>query len=338
MKLISENKIHLLGIAILCLVNVTGNPLPPTTNMKQGLIAWAMLIILVVLQWIGIVLIVRLSWRRYKSLNDVNKRLLFSFLISLIWVAPLMVLADYITVIVLNNESYHGFIAKMPFYLFNSVILSFTAIGATEAIYYYNQLRVSEREKEELKRINLHTQYDSLKQQVNPHFLFNSLNTLASLISIDAKKAETFVEEMSQVYRYLLQSNQEELVPLQSELKFIHSYLHLLKTRFGDALQINLDVPQLYYQAKMPPLTLQLLVENAVKHNEISLANPLFINISVEHNHMIIRNNLQKKLLRLPSAKIGLANIMTKYHLLGMAEAEVRETEDEFIVKLPMLK
>ena len=338
MKLISEYKIHLLGIAILCLVNITGNPLPSTTNITQGLVAWAMLIILVILQWTGIVVIVRLSWRRYPSLNRVNMRLVFSFLVSLVWVCPLMGLADYITVSVLNDELYTGFALRTPFYFFNSVILSFTAIGATEAIYYYNQLRAAEREKEELTRINLHTQYDSLKQQVNPHFLFNSLNTLASLISIDAKKAETFVEEMSQVYRYLLQSNQEELVPLHTEVKFINSYLHLLQNRFGEALRVHIDIPEIYYQYKLPPLSLQLLVENAVKHNEVSGSNPLSIKMSIDQEQIIVSNNLQKKLLRLPSPKIGLANIIAKYRLLGTKDAFIMETENEFIVGLPLIK
>ncbi|MCB0665707.1 MAG: histidine kinase [Saprospiraceae bacterium] len=338
MKLISENKVHLLGIAILCLVNITGNPLPDSSRVEQGLIAWTLLMLLVIFQWMGIVTIVRFSWRKYRSLSQVNKRLIYSFLISLLWVIPLMVLADYVTISVLQNQAYGGWLNKAPFYLFNSVILSFTAIGATEAVYYYNKLRLAEKEKDELRRINLHTQYDSLKQQVNPHFLFNSLNTLASLISIDPDRAEKFVEEMSQVYRYLLHSNQEELVPLSQELKFIHSYLHLLQTRYGDSLKVDMLIPSNFYLYRLPPLTLQLLVENAVKHNEISTLNPLRIKIFIEEGRMIVSNNLQRKALNLPSAKIGLANIMAKYRLLDNNSAEVLETENEFIVKLPLVK
>lgn len=338
MKLISENKVHLLGIAILCLVNITGNPLPDSVSVWQGLFAWGMLIMLVIFQWIGIVAIVRLSWKKYVTLNQVDKRLVFSFLLSLVWVLPWMAVADYVTVSILEEQSFGGLLSKTPFYFFNSVILSFTAIGATEAVYYYNQLTISEREKEKLRRINLHTQYDSLKQQVNPHFLFNSLNSLASLISIDPPRAEKFVEEMSQVYRYLLQSNQESLVPLISELKFIYSYLHLLQTRYGKSLQVDIEIPETFYQYRLPPLTLQLLVENAVKHNEISTTNPLRIRMSIEKDWLKVSNNLQRKTVNLPSAKVGLANIMAKYRLLGNHNAEVVESDNEFIVRLPMLK
>ncbi len=339
MKLISEYKIHIMGIAILGLVNITGNPLPPDISLQKGLVIWGALFLLVAVQWMGIVSSVRASWKKYKKLNQVNRRLTMSFLLSMAWVMPLMALADFITRRFLHQMTIFDIVDNVPFYFFNSVILSFTAIGATEAVYYYNRLRLAEQEKEQLRQINLMTQYDSLKQQVNPHFLFNSLNTLTSLIAIDSRKAEKFVEEMSQVYRYLLQSNQEELVDLEDELKFIRSYFHLLKTRFGGSLQVSIEIPEIYYTYKVPPLTLQLLVENAVKHNEVSSNNPLYIHIGIdEKGYLKITNNLQKKIVSLPSAKIGLANIMAKYRLLGQQPTEVLQTESEFIVKLPLVK
>lgn len=277
--------------------------------------------------------------RRMPGLRHTLKRIIRSFLIGVPVLAVLMTLTD----VGLENFSSH------PVYQFgwktlllNLTQSSVTAIyilGLTEAFYYYDQLSRSEKAREELLRINLHAQYDSLKQQVNPHFLFNSLNTLSSLIAIDPAKAEKFVEEMSQVYRYLLQSNQDELTLLGRELEFIKSYLHLLKTRFGEGFQVDIQVEEPALQCLIPPLTLQLLVENAVKHNEVSTANPLRLRISTQGpDRLAVVNNLQRRTITIQSGKVGLANIMARYRLLNHPYVEVRETEEAFTVILPLIK
>lgn len=339
MKIPNENWIHAIGIMLLVMINITGNPISAETTLASGLLAWLALAVIIAMQWLGIVWCVRWSWRRFPGLSQVKERLLLSFFSSILWVTPLMVAADFALIILMQSETVDFTGVRVVYYFSNAFIFCFTGIGVTEAIYYYARLRQSEKEKEELQRINLLTQYDSLKQQVSPHFLFNSLNSLSSLIAIEPKKAEKFVEELSFVYRYLLQNNREELAPLQRELDFIHSYFHLLKTRFGDALQVAIDVPPLFYNYKIPPLTLQLLVENAVKHNEISTENPLKISISIEKDdRLCIANNLQRRLVSVPSERVGLANIMAKYRLLGQPEAEVHETNEAFIVSLPLIK
>jgi sensor histidine kinase YesM len=339
MKIPNENLVHGIGITLLILINITGNPIPAETSLASGLLAWLTLAAIIAAQWTGIVWCVRWSWRRFPELSQVKQRLILSFLSSILWATPLMVAADFTLMVFMENGTYDFTGKQVVYYLSNAFIFCFTGIGVTEAIYYYARLRESEKEKEELQRINLLTQYDSLKQQVSPHFLFNSLNSLSSLIAIEPKKAEKFVEELSFVYRYLLQNNQEELAPLRRELDFIHSYFHLLKTRFGNALQVNIEVPPAFYNHKIPPLTLQLLVENAVKHNEISTENPLAISISIEKDHRLrIANNLQRRLVAVPSEKVGLANIMAKYRLLGQSDVEVQETEGAFIVSLPLIK
>lgn len=337
---IGERWVHILGIGILVLLNIIGNPISQGTNLLNAILGYLALIGIIAAQWFGILWAVRRSRRKYPSLGQVQERLLLSFLYSIIWVAPLMSLADFSTINLLAGGGHFALDWwKGINFFFNAGILSFTVIGATEAVYYYYKLRRAEMEKEELLRINLLTQYDSLKQQVNPHFLFNSLNSLSSLIRIDPDKAEHFVEELSQVYRYLLQSNQGELTSLKQELGFIQSFLHLLKTRFGDALQVDIDVPEAIQYYKIPPLTLQLLVENAVKHNEVSSKNPLRLSIAANQEGWLeVKNNLQKKLAVIPSEKVGLANIMAKYKLLGQPEVEVRQTGSEFIVTLPLIK
>ncbi len=212
-------------------------------------------------------------------------------------------------------------------------------VGISEAFYQYQQLRQSEKEKEDLLRLNLLAQYDSLKQQVNPHFLFNSLNSLSALIASDPPKAEQFVEEMSGVYRYLLQSSRDELATLGAELEFVRSYLHLLKTRFGEALRVNVNVPAHYFDRQIPPLTLQLLIENAVKHNEVSAAHPLQLYLDIAPGERLrVANNLQPKTVSVPSEKIGLANIMAKYRLLHQPEVDVQNTGEDFIVLLPLIQ
>ena len=338
MKVSREGWVHGFGICILLLINTAGNPWPPGAVAAHYLPLLFALWLIIVAQWLGIVFVVRRSWRQFPALGQVRARLLVSFLCSVVWVAPLMMLAAYLMESVLPAVPYRFAPGLAAQYLFSACILCFTVIGATEAIYYHTRLLSTQQENATLQRLHLLTRYDSLRPQVNPHFLFNSLNTLSSLIAIDPPRAESFVQEMSTVYRYLLQSNRDDLVSLGKELKFISSYLHMLLTRFGQGLRITVDVPSQYHALQLPPLTLQLLVENAVKHNEVSSENPLCIRIFIDgEDRLLIVNNLQKKIVPAPSDRIGLTNIMTKYRLLGLPEVEVLETEADFSVALPLV-
>ena len=210
------------------------------------------------------------------------------------------------------------------------------AVYETEAS--FGRIRVSQLEAEQLKKAQLQTQLDSLKEQVNPHFLFNSLNSLSSLIATNPDKAEEFVEEMSRVYRYLLRSNEEQLTSLQKEIEFIESYNLLLKTRFGDGFQPEIKIEETRKDYLLPPMTLQLLVENAVKHNIVDPDQPLQLMLYTEGDKLIVSNNLQKKNKSVVSNKIGLSNIISKYRLLNMPDVEIQETETQFKVILPLLK
>ncbi len=193
-------------------------------------------------------------------------------------------------------------------------------------------------ESEQLKKVTLQSRLDGLKDQVNPHFLFNSLNSLSSLISEDPKMASKFLDEMSKVYRYLLRNNEEGLTTLTAELQFVRSYFHLLKTRYGDGIDIRINVDAACMNAQIPPLTLQLLIENAVKHNVILKEQPLQIDIiAINDGKLHVKNCLQPKVVKLPSTKIGLNNIKSKYKLLNQPEIDVRETGKEFIVTVPLI-
>ncbi|GAB3998549.1 hypothetical protein GCM10028807_46540 [Spirosoma daeguense] len=219
-----------------------------------------------------------------------------------------------------------------------ALLFSVVIVGTQESVYYFGRLLKSEKEAEALKKENLQTQLDSLKQQVNPHFLFNSLNTLSYLIGDDPEKAEDFLNELCKVYRYLLRSNEHELTDLSTELQFIRSYFHLLKTRYGDNLQLTIAIDSSFEAYLLPSLTLQLLIENAVKHNVIDKRQPLLVAVSTHSDgHLTVKNNLQKKPQHLPSTKVGLRNIATKFQLLNQGNILIQETNDTFAVTIPLI-
>ncbi|QEC67179.1 hypothetical protein FRZ67_07680 [Panacibacter ginsenosidivorans] len=219
-----------------------------------------------------------------------------------------------------------------------AVALTLIATTAWEAEYTITKWKESLAEKEQIEQLSLQYEFETLKSQVNPHFLFNCFNTLSSLITEDPKQAEVFLNDLSKVYRYLLRNNEDGLSTLQNELNFINSYFELLKTRHGDCIQLQIEVDKKYYNYLLPSLTLQLLVENAVKHNIVSKQQPLSIDIfSMPGNKLAINNNLQCKPANVHSNKVGLSNIKLKYELLQQTGFKVLEDPKNFTVILPLI-
>src|SRR5690606_12490805 len=207
-----------------------------------------------------------------------------------------------------------------------------------EAMYIMDKHKESIAEKELLRQMSVQQEFVVLKGQVNPHFLFNCFNTLSSLINEDPKKAEVFLDELSKVYRYLLRNNEAGLSTLQNELKFIDSYFRLLKTRHGEAVQFMVEADKRYDNYLLPSLSLQLVVENAVKHNVLSKNKPLVIDIfTTAGNKLVVNNNLQRRTVKGPSNRIGLDNIRTKYELLGQSGFHVMEDAKNFTIVLPLI-
>ncbi len=222
--------------------------------------------------------------------------------------------------------------------IYCSLALTLMATSMWEADYTFHQLKTSANEKEKLEQLTIQQEFETLKSQVNPHFLFNCFNTLSSLISEDRKQAEVFLNELSKVYRYLLRNNQDGLSTLQTEIRFIESYYRLLKTRHGDAVQIEIEFDKKYENYLLPSLSLQLLVENAVKHNALSKNKPLVIDIfTTTGNKLVVCNNLQVRKIKGPSNKIGLDNIRSKYELLNQPGFQVLEDVTTFSVVLPLI-
>src|SRR5688572_12201107 len=198
------------------------------------------------------------------------------------------------------------------------IFCNLLATSLNEGAGFFEKWQKVMDEAEELKRTNLQSQLEGLKGQVKPHFLFNSLNALSSLISEDPEKAEKFLDEMSKVYRYMLRSYEEGLTTVEAEINFIQSYYHMLKTRYGDSLLLNINIDERFLPYQLPPHTLQMLVENAVKHNMMMKESPLNILIMTTNSgKLIVTNNLQRKTSKVQSNKIGLANISNKYKLMN---------------------
>jgi sensor histidine kinase YesM len=215
--------------------------------------------------------------------------------------------------------------------MFSGVLLAIQAfIGLIEKAQHLVQ------ENEGFKRAQLQARYESLKQQLSPHFLFNSLATLRELIYVDVAAAERFVEEMSHVYRYLLLHSEHNAVPLREELCFLRSYAFLLQMRFGENLLLHVAIPDHVMDRLVPPLALQTLVENVVKHNVIGRQHPLNLYVELrEPNYLQVRHVRRPRLNTVPSSGIGLHNLADRVRLLHQAEMLI-EKDAEFRVSLPL--
>jgi LytS/YehU family sensor histidine kinase len=223
------------------------------------------------------------------------------------------------------------------------LLLLALAVMATVVTIY--RLRLAQKERvllleskaQLLEKEKTQVMYENLKQHLNPHFLFNSLTSLSSLIRIDQKQAGNFLDKMSKVYRYILKNRDNETVPLAEEIKFVQLYIDLQKTRFENGLVINMDIDEEYYHRKIAPVTLQNLVENAIKHNTADAESPLIIDLFVENDYLAVKNNLQKKGFVETSNKQGLGNMQSLYRFLSDRKMSVEEGEDYFVVKVPLI-
>ena len=194
-----------------------------------------------------------------------------------------------------------------------------------------NALRASNLEKEKSD-----VQFDNLKNQLNPHFLFNSLTSLDSLIQENPPLAREFLQQLSKVFRYVLKNKEKGLVSLETELNFIKNYVALLKTRFGDSLSINFNISDEVLDLHIAPVTLQILIENALKHNITNQANPLSVNIINQNNYLIIENKIQLKKQVETSNGQGLNNLKSLYSFLSKKEVLI-ESNGTFRVKIPLI-
>lgn len=189
----------------------------------------------------------------------------------------------------------------------------------------------------QVQKENLQSQFEVLKQQVNPHFLFNSLNVLSGLIEKDVSKAQLFIDEFSQIYRYVLETIEKPVVTLSKELGFVRSYIFLQQIRYGENLTFAVNLPSDLLKRYMPPLSLQVVLENAIKHNIVNESQPLHINIYHEADRLIVSNNLQPKISMGKTTGLGQKNMIKRYALISDREPIFQIVNDQYIVQLPLL-
>ncbi len=286
-----------------------------------------------VLFWKGNQYLVEFWNKRVSWLEEPGKRFIVGFVSVLIYTPSIMYILNFF---------FKTFVGMGADWSSIDILIS---IGITFLITFFmfakaflDNWRKASLDAERMKREQMATKYESLKNQVNPHFLFNSLNALTNLVYEDQDQAANFIRQLSKVYRYVLDTQSKELVSLKTELNFLESYIFLQKMRFDDKLTVDIDVKG-YEERMLPPIALQMLLENAIKHNTIAEEEPLTVSISIENDeYIVVSNNLQKKRIPLEaSSGMGLANIKSRYEFLSQTPVEVLETGKEFIVKLPLL-
>ena len=242
---------------------------------------------------LGLTFMIMTLDRKLPWLQFPLKRLIVQFLVTIAFSLVLIVITVLITGLVWNKEITSGFFFESGFFMMK-IAFTFVLVGSlvSNTVLFFKNWKESAVQQEKLKREQLALQYETLKSQVNPHFLFNNLNALTSLISTNPEKAIDFVKKLSEVYRYVLDQKDSEMVALDTELKFVESYVFLQKIRFGNNLDVQMDIRHKNF--KVIPLSLQMLVENAIKHNEISDRHPLQIRIYSEYDQdLSFENKLQ---------------------------------------------
>ena len=278
---------------------------------------------------------------KWDWIEHTNTRIWAGIVTTVLYTVPVVLLIDYVNFIVISGYNIDRFFSGR--YLWQHVfyiILSFGISAFIHARGFMIQWKNSVKQESTKQEIVAKTEtakFESLKNQLDPHFLFNSLNVLTSLIGENPSQAERFTTKLSKVYRYVLEQRNKDLVPIEEELKFAKTYMELLGMRFEEAVQFNIPDNISNNELKIVPLSLQLLLENAVKHNVVSTSKPLTINIYEEGSYLMITNNVNPKEAIGKSTKIGLQNIADRYGLITDKGVKIENNNKTFKVSLPLL-
>jgi len=219
-----------------------------------------------------------------------------------------------------------------------TVIINIIIITALEAVRYFGQHEAEQLRAEKLERENAQIRLEVLKNQLNPHFLFNSLNVLSALIQKDTAKSQLFIDEFSSIYRYILEVIDKPVVELRDEISFAKSYLLLQQIRFEDAVKYEINIDAVILNRFIPPLAVQTLLENALKHNKAAKEDPLCIKIFNEGDYLYVTNNLQAKFKNYKSTGIGLDNLKKRYRFVAGEEPGFTIRDNTYVAKLPLIK
>ena len=257
-----------------------------------------------------------------------------SFLVSLL----VIFLMHVFEVVVYENQTFDYFLAneKPSKYVF-AIVITFFVTLSVHAISFYKAYNENKVKEQKIIAGTANAKFESLKNQIDPHFLFNSLNVLSSLIEENPENAQRFTTSLSKIYRYVLEQKDKELVSVAEELAFAKTYMNLLKMRFENSLFYELPTTAINSEAKVVPLSLQLLLENTVKHNVVSEQRPLHIRIYVEGDYLAVQNDYQKKEVLQERQGVGLQNIVNRYGIITNRKVLIAQNEKTFTVKIPIL-
>ncbi len=295
----------------------------------------------ITLAWLGCTLITwqlmaqwSEKWRaRYPDVTQTRQRILGTFsgylvieVLSQIFFFMLMYFARW---------DWEVFTLKEYSIYITLCVVTLFAVGAIyELVYSLNQYGIALQEEEAIKKKALQNQFDNLKNQVNPHFLFNSLNSLSALVEEDRVQAGAFLDELSSVYRYLLHTSENGLASLKSESEFIHSYLFLTSTRYGSAIEVEMNIDESCAHCMVPMLTLQTLVDNAIRNNVVMKQKPLKLSITTQGRQLEVRNSIQPK--HVNAAREGLETLISRFRDLNLDEPMLFDDGETFTVKIPV--
>ena len=278
---------------------------------------------------------------KWSWIENTKQRVWYGVIATIGYTVPVVLFINYMQFVIIPGVSAEAFLnGKYLWTHLFFIILSFGISAFLHARSFMIEWKKSVKQESTQQEIVAKTEtakFESLKSQIDPHFLFNSLNVLTSLISENPSQAEKFTTKLSKVYRYVLEQRNKDLIPLTEELNFAKTYMELLAMRFEDAIQFNIPASVTNQELKIVPLSLQLLLENAVKHNVVSPSKPLIISILEEDDYLVIENNVNPKEAVGKSTKVGLQNIADRYGLITQKSVQIENNNKTFKVRIPLL-
>ena len=326
--------IRFIGITIISAISIFVDDVyahPEVGFLKYFIISF----IRTALIWNGSMVIIQYSINRFSMFNETVKLITFQILALTIFVfvvemGEIFVFENYLKIPMDRSDRITLIVG--------SLLITFMISSIYASVAFFIQWKANLLRAQSLEKANLEARYETLRNQVNPHFLFNSLNTLLMMVS-DNQAASKYVESLSDFMRYMLNTRDKEAVLLRDELKIARQYVFIQQSRFGGKLSVSFEVPESCFHYAIPPLSLQMIIENAIKHNVISKDNPLVVKIFVEDNeYLVIENNISPKIEKEPSTGVGLENIRNRYLYLTGKVVIVKNENGAFIVKLPLFE
>ncbi len=305
----------------------------------NGIYLFGILSSIVMMVWEGNGLVTK--WLNNSSHQTKRKKihpLITQFLLSLMPVGIAAVLPILLLMFAISPD-FEGFNFHLKLSLGFAFRINLFLNSINAIVYFMSKLKKSQIEAEKFKKESMEAQFEALKNQINPHFLFNSFNVLSNLVYKDPDTSSEFIQQLSKVYRYLLKNQEQKLVKVKVEVEFLKSYIYLLSIRFDENLLIKNNLPRDISELYIAPASLQLLIENAIKHNIVSNKKPLIIEIYNEnYDYLAVKNNLQTKPAHESSTSVGLKNITRRYKFISDLDVVVEKTQDHFLVKIPLIE